>query len=252
MRRTVLLLSLVGLLAVLAAAPLSAQDVTYTMRYGDVLDLIAASFDVSVDCIVEASDIANPNRLRPGDVLVIRSDCPRYDGQAFVPNPRTGDADEPGQGGGGAPATARANARGDAYVVQVADVLDLIAASFDVSVSCIAEANELPDPNRIRPGDSLTIPADCPRYDGAAFVPNPREVDDEPGQGGGGGGNVYVVRPGDVLDVIAARYDIDVACLAEASGIANVHRIMPGDEITLDLSCPRYSGDNFVTNPREG
>jgi LysM repeat protein len=241
-------------LLIASAAIVHAQDsTTYTIKYGDVLDVIAASYDVSVDCLAEASDIADPNQIRPGDTLVISSACPPYDGLAFVPSPR--EATE-GQGGGG-PSLSNGDV---SYTVRRGDVLDLIAASFDVSAKCIADESELADPNRINIGDELKISASCPPYDGEAFVPNPRnsaETSTDAGQGGGstvsaGGDNSYVVQTGDVLDLIAASFDVSVQCTAEASGLTDPNRISPGDVIVIDLSCPRYDGDAFVPNPRGG
>lgn len=232
---------------------ISAQDsTTYTIKYGDVLDVIAASYDVSVECLAETSGIEDPNRVRPGDTLVISAACPPYDGLAFVPSPRS----EPeGQGGGSVSLSG-----GDVtYTVRRGDVLDLIAATFDVSAACIAKESDIADPNRIHPGDELTISSTCPRYDGLAFVPNPRTGETSSaseGQGGGStaasGDNTYIVQTGDVLDLIAASFDVSVQCTAEASGLANPHRISPGDVIVIDLTCPRYDGEAFVPNPRGG
>lgn len=254
MRRIALFQKVFWTLVLLNGGLIAAQDsTTYTIEYGDVLDVIAASFDVSVDCLAETSGIEDPNRIRPGDTLVVSAACPPYDGLAFVPSPRE---ETDGQGGGGLSLSG-----GDvSYTVRRGDVLDLIAATFDVSVACIAEESDLADPNRIHPGDELTISSSCPRYDGDAFVPNPRtEQTASEGQGGGsttttpaGGDNTYIVQRGDVLDLIAASFDVSVQCIAEASGLTNPHRILVGDVIVIDLTCPRYDGDAFVPNPRGG
>jgi LysM repeat protein len=235
----------------------AAQDsTTYTIEYGDVLDVIAAAYDVSVDCLAEASDITDPNQVRPGDTLVISAACPPYEGLAFVPNPRD---ETEGQGGGSVSLSG-----GDvSYTVRRGDVLDLIAAAFDVSVTCIADESGIADPNRINVGDELTISATCPPYDGEAFVPNPRGGDEteadsgDNDQGGGstvaaGGDNTYLVQTGDVLDLIAASFDVSIQCTAEASGLDSPHEIFTGDVIVIDLTCPRYDGDAFVPNPRGG
>lgn len=245
MRRPAVLRILFALFSLLllsgGGAALLAQDSTYTVEYGDVLDLIAAGFNVSVDCIAEASGIEDIHRIRPGDTIVIPADCPPYDGQAFVV-----DTDEFGDQGGGAPLV---NVEDGEYVVKSGDLLDTIAASIDVSVTCLAEVSELPDPNRIFKGDVVNLAAaveQCPPYDGENFVANPREearAAAEPGgEQGGGGGSGYTVRSGDVLDLIAAAYNLSVSCLAEASGLEDPNRIDPGDLITIDLTCPPYDG----------
>src|SRR6059058_3225438 len=52
------------------AAPTMAPT-TYTVKSGDTLSGIAALFGVSVDDIVRANNIADPNRLSDGQVLTI-------------------------------------------------------------------------------------------------------------------------------------------------------------------------------------
>jgi LysM repeat protein len=64
-------------------------------------------------------------------------------------------------------------------------------------------------------------------------------------------GDSYTVQPRDTLDQIAARYDVQTACLAKSNNLAKPSEIKPGDVINIDLSCPRYDGWDFVTNPRD-
>ena len=232
----VLMVTLIGISGV------TAQDSTYTLQYGDVLDVIAASFDLSVNCLAEASGIDNPNMVRPGDTLIIDRSCPPYDGA--IPIAREADMDtedDSDQGGGSASASSSSASSGDGYTVERGDVLDLVAAAFDVDVLCLAEANDLAPRMLIFPGDVLTIDMGCPRYDGEAFVPQPRE-ELELGQGGGGG-STYVVRVGDYLEKIAARFNVETACLSESNGLTNPSRIFPGDEITISTNCPPFENE---------
>lgn len=227
-----LLVTLIGIGGVIA------QDSTYTLQYGDVLDVIAASFDISVDCLAEASSIDNPNKVRPGQTLIIDRTCPPYDGA--IPIAREAEADDDaGQGGG---AVASSASSGDGYTVERGDVLDLVAAAFDVDVMCLAEANNLGRRMAIFPGDVLTIDMSCPRYDGEAFVPQPREelAMGQGGGGGGGGGSTYIVRVGDYLEKIAARYNVETTCLGESNNLPNPGRIFPGDEIVIATNCPSF------------
>jgi LysM repeat protein len=45
------------------------------------------------------------------------------------------------------------------YVVEPGDTLSVIAARFGVSVDALSQANGITDPNSIRPGQELVIPA---------------------------------------------------------------------------------------------
>jgi len=68
------LASVLFVTAAFAAFPAHAQDpneVRYVVQPGDTLSDISVRFDVSVDEIVQASDLSDPNNLHPGDVLVI-------------------------------------------------------------------------------------------------------------------------------------------------------------------------------------
>jgi murein DD-endopeptidase MepM/ murein hydrolase activator NlpD len=47
------------------------EGVRYVVRFGDTLSSIALRFDVSVNEIIQASDLANPDNLAVGDVLII-------------------------------------------------------------------------------------------------------------------------------------------------------------------------------------
>jgi LysM repeat protein len=242
--RTLMLMLLAALLLAAVSLPLVSAQETYVVRYGDVLDLIAARYNVSAACIAEASGLANPNRLRPGDTLAIPANCPPYDGLALVAQQRP--QDDAGQGGGGGATvrTPRELTQGNIYVVRRGDVLDLIGAAFDVSPTCIARTNDLAQPNRIFPGDELVIDVNnCPPYDGVAFV-LPQVP---PGQGGGAAvsrppGSTYIVAAGDVLDLIAAYFNVSTRCVAEGNGLTGVYRIFPGDELVIPANCPPYDG----------
>lgn len=63
-------------------------DQVYVVQPRDVLDLISAQFDAQDRCIAEANALADAGLIYPGQELVIPSDCPRYDGEAFVTSPR--------------------------------------------------------------------------------------------------------------------------------------------------------------------
>ncbi|HLV35504.1 MAG TPA: LysM domain-containing protein [Spirillospora sp.] len=235
------------LMAVLLAGVLvvaAQEDSVYTVQYGDVLDIIAASVNLSASCIAEQSGIENPNKLRPGDTLILSAACPPYDGLIPIerePAAEASSAAAPGQGGGGT-AFRQASSVGDTYYVMRGDVLDLIGARFDLSVRCLAEANNLVNPGRIYIGDEIFLDPDCPPYEGEAPVINPRSDASAQTLGRGGGGSAYTVQYGDTLDSIGAEFNLSPRCLGESNNLANPSRIFPGDQITLDPGCPPYDG----------
>jgi len=49
----------------------SPEAITYTVRAGDTLAKIAGQFGTTVEEIVEANDIEDPNRIEVGQVLIM-------------------------------------------------------------------------------------------------------------------------------------------------------------------------------------
>lgn len=108
---------------------------TYTVQRGDELRFIAARFGVTWQSIAQLNGIANPNRIYPGQVLLI-----------------------PGTGGPVAQPPATPPIVGGRYIVQQGDTLFRIAARFGVDMWAIARANGILNLNQIYIGQSLIIP----------------------------------------------------------------------------------------------
>ena len=165
-------------------------SVDYTVKRGDTLAEIAREYGVSVNELAEANNIANPNLIYPGQVLVI-----------------PGEDDQPDT----------------VYVVTRGDTLARIAASFGTSVSALTEANNITNPNLILVGQKLLIPGTAPGTggdpggggDGAAAPSQPHE--DVPRSG-----RYHVVKRGDTLESIAAKYEgVTAEQIAKANGIVD-------------------------------
>jgi LysM repeat protein len=105
---------------------------TYIVQRGDTLSAIAYRHGVSVTDLVRANGIANPNRIYPGQRLLV----PGSSGTPPAP-----------------PST------GTYYTVQKGDTLAKIAVRFRASVWSIAQINNIANPNVIYPGQRLFIVA---------------------------------------------------------------------------------------------
>ncbi len=57
----------------------SPESLAYVVREGDTLSGIAYAFGVSIDTLLEANDLADPNLLHPGQTLLIPVPTPRLD-----------------------------------------------------------------------------------------------------------------------------------------------------------------------------
>jgi len=107
----------------------------YVVRPGDTLYSIARRFGVSVEAIMAANNLPNPNSIYAGQQLTIP--CPG----APVPTPTPGTPwPQP-----------------TVYVVQPGDTLYSIARRFGTTVQAIAQANHIINPNRIYVGQRLMI-----------------------------------------------------------------------------------------------
>jgi LysM repeat protein len=254
--------ALIGALLSLGVFAVAAQDSTplnqtYEVQPRDTLDGIGAQFDVRWQCLAEVNGIENAyTDLKPGMVLTIDFSCPRYEGLDFVTNPREGATvpiESLGQGGGAAGDAPAPGPDDTTYTVREAQTLDTIAQELDISVISLQIANGIDDGERIFPGQTLVIPAGAPAYGLFPALANPVQGgESDLGQGGGGGGEEYIVQPRDTLDQIGARFDFQTACLAERNNLESPGVVYPGQIIVLPADCPRYDGFDVVTNPRDG
>jgi LysM repeat protein len=94
------------------------------------------------------------------------------------------------------------------YTVKSGDTLSAIAQRFGTSTSVLAQLNNLSNPNLIRTGQQIRLPA--------------------------GAQSGHVVQRGETLSQIAAANGTSVAALRAANPqIANPNRIYPGDQINI-------------------
>jgi LysM repeat protein len=112
--------------------PSSGTTTTYTVQRGDTLYSIARRYGTTVEAIAAANGIANPSRIRVGQILKIS-------GTSGVPVP------PPSSGG-------------TTYVVQRGDNLFRIALRYGISYVYLAQYNGISDPSRIYVGQVIRIP----------------------------------------------------------------------------------------------
>ncbi len=183
--------------SVVQAAGISASPaldgVTYTVKPGDSLTGIAASFGVKAEAIQAANGIQDPDSIKAGQVLTIPGASP-------PPTPT--------------PAVTK-------YTVKPGDSLIGIAASYGVSAQAIQTANNIQDPNSVKVGQVLTIPGSSPPAPAAPTpAPTPTSIQ-------------YTVKPGDSLGKIAASTGVSVAAIQSANNIQDQNSIKVGQVLTI-------------------
>jgi LysM repeat protein len=129
-----LVFSVVLVLTVVTAV----SALSYRVQWGDTLSKIAARFGVSIQSIVTANNISNPNLIYADQLLQIP------DGGA-TPIPQTPPPTTPPPTGG-------------SYTVKTGDTLSAIARQFGTTVAAIAQANNISNVNLIYVGQVLAIP----------------------------------------------------------------------------------------------
>ena len=132
------IIPIVVILALVMVVSTAFADTSYTVQPGDTLYAIAARFGTTVQEIVAANNISNPNIIHVGQVLTIP-------GEGGEPGP-TATPPPPGGGGGGT------------YTVSPGDTLSAIARRFGTSWQEIAALNGISNPNIIHVGQVLQIP----------------------------------------------------------------------------------------------
>ena len=129
----------------------------------------------------------------------------------------TASASSPGQGIVSRPA----QASGTIYVVRAGDTLGRIAARYGTTVQALMNANGIRNANFVYVGQRLVIPG------GSSAVSPPAAAPTSPTPG------TYIVRRGDTLSTIAARYHMTVARLMRANYLTNPNVIYVGQRLTI-------------------
>lgn len=214
----------------------------YRVNQGDSLGSIASRFSTSTSHLQRLNGIRNPNRIYPGQLLLISrgsglpdrvSVSSDSDASLEIPTNYTVKAGESlaeiaGRLGTSVAALQRENNLANPnliqpgqelslpegavpepteYRVQRGDTLAAIAARFGTTVSALRQANRLGNPDRLQIGQVLLISGPS----------KPR----------------YTVRRGDTLAKIAGKFGTSVSRLKETNRIRNANRIQPGQELVI-------------------
>lgn len=183
-----------AIIALALAAPLATS--THTIRRGETLSTIARQHGTTVAALAAANGISDPHRIIAGRVLTI---------------------------GGGPPVAAAAAPAGTRHTVARGETLSHVARRYGTSVSALAAANGISDPNRVIAGTTLRVP-------GAGGAPT--------GSPSAPAGASHTVAAGEHLGAIAARYGVSTLDLARHNGIANPNLVRIGQRLQIPGGSP--------------
>lgn len=231
-----------------AAMPSAAQQNTVIVQPGDTLAAIAARTGTTVQALMTANSLVNPNLIYIGQVLVLPV-VPRPTTVTVLPgenlsaiaarfgvtlesllaanNFTAGTTIRPGDvlalPATGGPVTVI----GQTYTVQRGDTLASIAARFNTSVAALQSVNYLANLNRILPGQVLNIPAQGGLAQGG-MVPVQDTVTYPVTING-----YYIVQYGDTMLGIASVFGVDAWTIARANGIYNLNHVYAGQALLI-------------------
>ncbi|MDJ0755474.1 MAG: LysM peptidoglycan-binding domain-containing protein [Ardenticatenaceae bacterium] len=221
-----LLFSLLLIFLFLLTPTIALADTTHTVAPGETLYSISRRYGVSIQDILAANNIANPNLIFVGQEIIIPDVDTPAPTQPTPTNPPPGET--------------------VVHTVRTGDTLNKIASQYGTTVSAIAQANGLINRNLIFIGQQLTIPgATSP----APTTPPPSNPPPEPTTPPPAGTSSYTVSRGDTLSKIAVRFGTTVNAIMAANGLSNPNLIYVGQVLQI----PGGGGSSPTpTNPVTG
>lgn len=190
----------------------------YKIRRGDNLKTIARRYRTSVAYIRDLNDLPRKTRLKVGMTIQVPDRTPLHERSA----PRNNSSMVAKQSAKPAPQksvdTAVADMTGGRYyVVQSGDSLFSIAQKYSTSVSELQRTNNIKRKTKLKLGMKLKIP-------GAGDSSSAREV---------ARNKVHVVKKGDNLTDIAAKYNVSLNQLKQKNKIRNPASLIVGARLVI-------------------
>lgn len=136
----------------------AAAPINHVVQRGEILSQIAGQYGVTVEAVMQANGISNPNRIIVGEELQIWASPEFLEQQEIVDETLAEiEANEEAVTETNTTDNATTETR-EEYVVQAGEYLSSIARKFGVSWVALAEINNITDPNTVFAGMTLIIP----------------------------------------------------------------------------------------------
>lgn len=204
-----------------ASAAQTASGHGHIVAEGDNYWSVARRYDVSVAALTAANPGVEPTRLHIGQELAI-PDTGKASTPSIVPAPGAG-----------------------RYVVADGDNFWSIAHRLGLDVAELTRANAAVDPQKLRPGQVLSLPG-VSKADGGEHRPA-REA-----RTGGDTAGLYPVAKGDTLWALARRFGVDVSTLLTSNGEVDPSRLQIGQLVTIPGGLSAVSAESLAFPVSDG
>ncbi|WP_413293103.1 LysM peptidoglycan-binding domain-containing protein [Bdellovibrio sp. HCB185ZH] len=199
----------------------SGDTQTYKIRKGDNLKTIARKYRTSVAYLRDLNDLPRKSRLKVGRTIYVPDRTPLRDRSDRKNNSTVAAKANAKPAPEKSVETAAAELTGGRfYVVQSGDSLFSIAQRYSTSVAELQKANNIKRKSKLKLGMKLKIP-------GGDNSSSAREVAKS---------KVHVVRKGDNLTDIAAKYNVSVSQLKQKNKLRNPASLMVGTRIHIPVA----------------
>ncbi|WP_144263918.1 LysM peptidoglycan-binding domain-containing protein, partial [Oenococcus oeni] len=188
----------------------SSSSKSYTVASGDTLTSIAKAYGTTVSAIATANNISNPDYIYVGEVLTIGSST-----STSTPTSST--------------SSSSTSSSSKSYTVASGDTLTSIAKAYGTTVSAIATANNISNPDYIYVGEVLTIGS-------STSTSTSTPTSSTSSSSTSSSSKSYTVASGDTLTSIAKAYGTTVSAIATANNISNPDYIYVGEVLTIGSS----------------
>lgn len=176
------------------------NTVTHTVKVGDTLNKIAATYQTTVANLVKTNGISNPNLIIVGQTLTVR-------GTSSTTATSTSDS-----------TSTTDTTTTSTYTVKSGDTVAKIAAAYGVSVSNIKSWNSLSNVNLILVGQTLSVK-------GATSTATTQQTTQTAANSTttATATGTYTVKSGDTLSKIASQLGTTVANIQSLNNLSNVN-----------------------------
>ena len=189
------------------------NTVTHTVKVGDTLNKIAATYQTTVANLVKTNGISNPNLIIVGQTLTVR-------GTSSTTATSTSDS-----------TSTTDTTTTSTYTVKSGDTVAKIAAAYGVSVSDIKSWNSLSNVNLILVGQTLSVKGATSTATTQQTTKTTQTAANSTTTATATG--TYTVKSGDTLSKIAAAYGVSVSDIKSWNSLSNVNLIHVGQTLSV-------------------